>query len=69
MRKTRATSRGATSAGLGNAFLAARTETYAVAAPPRQDLHLANRFGLPRATAALIAELAWPSLDHWSARA
>ena len=68
MRKTRATARGATSAGLGNAFLAARTETYAVAAPPRQDLHIANRFGLPLATAAAIAELAFPRTDHWAAR-
>lgn len=69
MRKTRATSRGATSAGLGNAFLAARNETYAVATPPRQDLIIAQRFGLPASTAAVIAELAFPRVDHWSARA
>ncbi len=40
-------------------------QRYASALAPRQDLHLANRFGLPPATAALIAELAFSVPEHW----
>jgi hypothetical protein len=56
-------------AGLSNAAVAASVERFTAVRPFRQDLHLANRFGLPRATAAVIAELAFPRLDHWNARA
>jgi hypothetical protein len=64
--KTRATTREATTAGLENAFLAARTETYAAPSASLQDLYL-SRFGLPPATAAAVRELAFPSVDSWRA--
>lgn len=64
--ETRA-SRGAT-AGLSNAFLEVREERFTSSEAPRQALHLANRFGLAPATAALLAELAYPVHDTWRAR-
>lgn len=67
MRKTRATSRVATSAGLGNAFLAARTEVSAPATPDFQAAALARRFGLSPAVAAATAALAYGVPDTWRA--
>ena len=55
--ETRA-SRGAT-AGLRNAFLAARTETYATEPHPLQAKKLGRRFGLTPAVAAAVASLAY----------
>lgn len=59
--------RGAT-AGLSNAAVAACGERFTAPRPFRQDLFVARRFGIPPATAAVIAELAFPRTDHWSAR-
>lgn len=37
-------------------------------APPSLAVHrIASRFGLPPATAAVLAELAFPTLDTWRA--
>jgi hypothetical protein len=60
--------RGAT-AGLSNAAVAACEERSTALRPLRQDLFLARRFGLPPATAAVIAELAFPARDDWRVRA
>lgn len=54
--------------GLLNAAVAASVERFTAVRPFRQDLHIANRFGLPSAIAAAIAELPYPRLDHWSVR-
>lgn len=54
--------------GLSIAFLAVRDERCTSAEAPRQALHLANRYGLAPATAALLAELAYPVQDTWRAR-
>ena len=58
--------RGAT-AGLSNAFLAVREERYAPDHAPLQARILSHRYGLPPATAAALAELAFPTLDTWRA--
>lgn len=55
-------------AGLSNAAVAASVERSTASRPFRKDLFLARRFGIPPATASVIAELAFPRLDHWSAR-
>ena len=60
--------RGAT-AGLSNAFRAVREERYAPDHAPLQARILTQRFGLPPATAAALAELAFPQVDTWRARA
>lgn len=60
--------RGGATAGLSNAFRAVRDERYALEAAPRQDLYVARRFGLTAATAAVVAELAFPTVDQWRAR-
>ena len=60
--------RGAT-AGLSNAFLAVRDERYAPVYAPRQASHLSTRYGLSPLHAALIAELAFPTVDSWRGRA
>ncbi|MBP28109.1 MAG: hypothetical protein CMH16_02125 [Methylobacterium sp.] len=60
--------RGAT-AGLSNAFRQVSDERSTASRPFRQDLFVARRFGLPPATAALIAELAYGRADSWRARA
>ena len=60
--------RGAT-AGLSNAAVAACEERSTASRPFRQDVFLARRFGLPPATAAAIAELAYAQVDSWRARA
>lgn len=60
--------RGAT-AGLSNAAVAAGSERSTASRPFRQDLFLAQRFGIPPATAAVIAELAFPVRDDWRVRA
>lgn len=59
--------RGAT-AGLSNAFRQVSVERYAPTPAFRQDLYVARRFGLPPATAAAIADLAYTQVEHWSAR-
>jgi len=64
--KTRA-SRGAT-AGLSNAFREVSTERYAAPSAPRQASHIASRYGLSPLHAAVIAELAFPSTEHWRGR-
>lgn len=60
--------RGAT-AGLSNAFRQVSVERYAPAPAFRQDLYVARRFGIPPATAAAIAEIAFGHVEHWSRRA
>lgn len=59
--------RGAT-AGLSNAVLAVSTERYAPVYAPRQASHLATRYGLSPLHAALVAELAFPTVDSWRGR-
>lgn len=61
--ETRA-SRGAT-AGLRNAFLAARTETYAPAPASLQARYLARRYGLAPGVAAATAALAYAIPETW----
>lgn len=58
--------RGAT-AGLSNAAVAACNERYAPDYAPLQARILSHRFGLPPATAAALAELAYPAVDSWRA--
>jgi nitric oxide reductase activation protein len=58
--------RGAT-AGLSNAFRQVSVERYAPDHAPLQARILSHRFGLPPATAAMLAELAFPALDSWRA--
>lgn len=53
--------------GLSNAFLAVREERYAPDHAPLQARTLTRRFGLPPATAAALAELAYPAVDSWRA--
>ncbi len=65
--ETRST-RGAT-AGLGKAFLAARTETYALPPASLQAQHLTTRYGLSPAVAATVAALAYGQADNWRIRA
>ncbi len=50
-----------------NVVLAVDTPGCASAPAFRQDLFLASRFGLPQATAAAIAELAYVRIDWWRA--
>jgi hypothetical protein len=59
--------RGAT-AGLRNAFLAARTETYAPAPASLQARTLSHRYGLTPAVAAAVAEHLFAVPEHWSCR-
>lgn len=49
-----------------NVVLAIDTQGFTAAPAFRQDLFLANRFGLTAATAAVIAELAFGHADHWN---
>ena len=60
--------RGATAGLSTKTAVAAGTERSTASRPFRQDLFVSRRFGIPPATAAVIAELAFPRLDHWSAR-
>ena len=61
--ETRA-SRGAT-AGLENAFLAVRNETYALPPATLQARRLAHRYGLSPAVAALKAEHCYGVPESW----
>ena len=54
--------------GLSNAAVAASVERFTSVQPLRQDLFMGRRFGLPPATAAALAELAFPAVDSWRAR-
>lgn len=61
--------RGGATAGLSNAVLAASKPRYAAEPTPQQVFFLTNRYGLSHATAALIAELAFPERDERRGRA
>ena len=61
--ETRA-SRGAT-AGLENAFLAVRNETYASGPAALQARYLARRYGLAPGVAAATAALAYSVAETW----
>lgn len=60
--------RGAT-AGLSNASWQVSTERYAPDSAPRQAQYISTRFGVSPLHAALIAELAFPTLDEARGRA
>lgn len=64
--ETRA-SRGAT-AGLENAFLAVRNETYALPPASLQARSVERRLRLSPAVAAAVAGLAYAIPEHWSCR-
>lgn len=51
-----------------NVALQADIYGYALPTAPKQDLHIARRFGLPPSIAAVIADLAWPTVDNWRGR-
>ena len=65
--ETRA-SRGAT-AGLRNAFLAARNETYASSPHSLQAQRLIRRYGLSPAVAAVVAAHVYAVPEVWGGRA
>ncbi len=64
--ETRA-SRGATAGPSKSAFREVSTPSD-TPAPSHQQAFIATRFRQPSATAALLAELAFPSVDNWRAR-
>jgi len=53
--------------GLSNAFRQVSVERYAPDHAPLQARILSHRYGLPPATAAMLAELCFPSVDSWRA--
>lgn len=55
--------------GLSNAFRQVSEERFTSTAPALQARALSHRFGLPPATAAVLAELAFPQIDSWRVRA
>lgn len=54
--------------GFSNAFRQVSVQRYAPDHAPLQARILSHRFGLPPATAAMLAELAFPVLDTWRAQ-
>ena len=54
--------------GFSNAFRQVSVERYAPDHAPLQARILSHRFGLPPATAALLAELCFAAADTWRAR-
>ena len=51
----------------GSLNVASQADTHGITPVPafRQDLFLASRYGLPAATAAVVAELAFSVTDRW----
>ena len=49
--------------------VARQTDASEIAPAPFTVHRIARRFGLPLATAAALAELAYPAVDSWRARA